>query len=690
MNRHQRRAAARRLGGKGGGVDHDGDRLLQAAVTLHGRGQLKEAEIGYRHVLDVEPEQPDALHFLGILMHQQGDVAKAVALLDRSLSARPNSSIFHNNFGKVLYEVANFERAADHYQRAIDLDNDHAEAYNNLGLLRARQGDPAGAETLLSRAVELSPDYAEAHNNLGLAHIQRGDFEAGLDACRRALALKPDLVDAHNNMGNGLRMLGRLSEAEECCRAALELQPGMATLASNLGSIQMSQGKLAEAIRHLRRALDLQPDFSDAHSNLLLAMNYAPDSRPEELSAEARCWEAVHAAPLTDLVLPHGNNPEPERRLRIGYVSPDFKSHSVASFFEPVAAAHDGEAVEVFCYADIDSGDDTTDRLEALADVWRPVFGSSDEALAGMIREDGIDVLVDLTGHTAGNRLRTFAMRPAPVQVTWLGYPGTTGLSAMDYRLTDTVADPDGASGSQHTEELIRLPRRFLCYAPAEKAPQSEQPPCAKSGHVTFGSFNVLAKMSAPVIEAWSAILDRVPDSRLLLKNRSLGDVAAQQRYRAMFADRGIDPNRIFLHGWMPERRAHFTAYGDIDVALDTFPYNGTTTTCEALYMGVPVVTLSGDRHAGRVGAALLTAVGMDSLVAETQEAYVEAAVRLAGDQGHLLALRGSLRDTLLLSPLCDADSFTRDLEDAYRAMWHRWCDSAQAADDGRAAGTGA
>ena len=346
----------------------------------------------------------------------------------------------------------------------------------------------------------------------------------------------------------------------------------------------------------------------------------------------------------------------------------------MSHFIGSLIAGHDRQAFEVFCYAEVARPDDWTARIREHADAWRSTVGMDDSAAAKQIREDGIDVLVDLAGHTGQNRLLVFAKRPAPVQVTWLGYPNTTGLTAIDYRLTDEIADPEGDADALYTETLVRLPGGFVCYGPASDTPEAAACPVHQCGSVTFGSFNVLSKVTPEVVAVWAEILDRVPKSRLLMKNRSLADEETRARYLQMFDAHGVAAERIELCAWINSSAGHLGAYARVDIGLDPFPYNGTTTTCEALWMGVPVVTLSGDRHSGRVGASILTRVGLADLVAEAEAAYVEKAVALAGDIDRLAALRLELRDRLGRSPLCDAPAFIRYVEAAYREMWRRAC----------------
>jgi predicted O-linked N-acetylglucosamine transferase (SPINDLY family) len=367
------------------------------------------------------------------------------------------------------------------------------------------------------------------------------------------------------------------------------------------------------------------------------------------------------------------NQPDPERRLKIGYVSPDFRTHSVAYFFEGLLRWHDNKVVETFCYALTPHKDETTERLQQQASVWRDVSTLDDAALVKQARADGIDILVDLAGHTARNRLTVFAARAAPVQMTYLGYPSTTGLSRMDYRLTDERADPPGEEAF-HSERLVRLPGCFLCYQPPLRSPSVAGAPMVHNGYITFGSFNNLAKINANVVALWSEILQAVPGSRLLIKNPSLTDGVTAERYRAMFDTHGISSDRTELLGLVPDPQAHLDTYRRIDIALDTFPYNGTTTTCEALYMGVPVITLAGQAHAGRVGLSILGNLGLDELIARSPDDYVSCAASLATNQERICDLRNTLRERLLTSAICDADSFARKVEQAFRQIWHDWC----------------
>jgi len=542
--------------------------------------------------------------------------------------------------GNTFRLLGQSTRALPCYRNTVSLKPDFAEAHNNLGAALQDLGKPVDALTAHKRATALKPDYAEAHSNCGMALLDLDRRTDALAAFDRAIALRADFAEAHNNRGLVLKAMGRL---EEACESH-------------------------------RRALDLKANYDQAHDNLLFTLNYLPNLSPELLFKAHGEWDRLHASALLPKPLNVGTQSDGQsRRLRIGYVSPDFRTHSVAWFFEPLLHAHHRDAVEVFCYSNVLLPDDCTARIRAKAEHWRSIAGLSDEAAAAQIKQDRIDILVDLAGHTANNRLLVFARKPAPIQVTWLGYPNTTGLQAMDYRLTDAEADPEGEADRLHSEKLIRLAQGFLCYSPPQPAPQVSETPAIKAGYITFGSFNNLAKINARVIQAWADILHTAAGSRLLLKDRALGDHLTREHYLKQFEAYGISNERIELQGKQARIEDHLAAYRRIDIGLDPFPYNGTTTTCEALWMGTPVVTLAGNRHAGRVGASILKYAGYPGWVASDPVSYRGIAARLASDITGLNTIRQALRTDLVNSSLCNSDVFAHTLEDAYRHMWNNY-----------------
>jgi predicted O-linked N-acetylglucosamine transferase (SPINDLY family) len=500
-----------------------------------------------------------------------------------------------------------------------------------------------------------------------------GQIDEAIAAYRQAIALKAEYPGAHYNLGVLLERKERFEEALAAYRQAIFYKPDLANAHYNMGNLLMELWRVEEALGAYRAALAVKPDFAAAHSNLVYDLHYVPDIKPEVIAEEHRRWNRQHAAPLAKFIRRHENERDPARRLRVGYVSPDFCEHAVAPMVLPLVASHDRSGFEIFCYGQVERPDAMTERFRQAADHWRDTTGWSDEQMAEEIRQDRIDILVDLAGHTGGNRLLVLARKPAPVQVARQGYPDTTGLATIDYRITDAYADPPGASERLHTEKLIRLAPTNWIYQPPEEAVALEVTPLAE-GPVTFGCFNNLAKVTEPMLRRWAQILAAVPGSRLLLKARALAAASVQARVRAILAAEGIAPERVELGGWRMTAREHLALYQRVAIALDPFPYQGTTTTCEALWMGVPVVSLAGRTHVARVGVSLLSNVGLPELIAQSEAEYVRIAVALAQDRRRLEELRAGLRQRMRASPLLDWPRFARQMEGAYREMWRTWC----------------
>lgn len=628
------------------------------------------------------PTEPEAQFRLALTLHASGRFAEAEACYRRVLRRSPRHAGAHTNLGTVLVTLGRAADAEASYRRALQLKPDLAEAHNNLAnLLRAR-GLLTEAEASYRRALQLRPEYAEAHNNLGNVLWQQGRLAEAEASCRRALQLKPDLVEIHKNLGNILRTQGRLAEAQTAYERALLNGPENVEVHNNLGNVLLARGRHAEAEGSYRRALHLKPGYSEAHSNLLLSLNYRADTRDADVLRAHKEFDTRFADQRTkpsDRKSRLIEGCDHDRRLKVGYVSPDFRRHSVACFIAPLLREHSRGTVEVFCYAEVPRPDAVTSALQRVADHWLNTVGVADASLAERIARDQIDILVDLAGHTAGNRLIVFARKPAPIQISWLGYPNTTGLSAMDYRLVDAVTDPSAEADRWASEELIRLENGFLCFEPPADAPLPCAPPCCASGTVTFGSFNNPAKLSPETLRVWAELLARVAGSRLLLKGAGFAEEASREEFLSRFAECGGDPQRVTLCGFLEGFVDHLGAYQCVDIALDPFPYNGTTTTCEALWMGVPTVTLLGSRHASRVGASLLTQIGLLQLIAPTVDAYVDTAAALAADPDRLAALRQTLRERMRTSSLCDARGFARKIEGTYRDLWRRYCLAADA-----------
>ena len=549
-----------------------------------------------------------------------------------------------------------------------------AADWKNLGNSLILQGRHQEAIAAWQQSLVLNPHDALVHANLGTALQELGWFDEAITEHQRALQLRPDLAAVYNNLGSVLHDLSRVDEAISSFHRSLSLQSNFAPAYSNLALALQDEMRLDEAIAAHEHSIQLDGDSPMAYSGLIHAIKYHQGSTPQSIFEQHLRFARRFAEPLRSKIRPHANPSDPDRPLRIGYVSPDFRRHSVAWFLEPILRHHDQVRYEVYCYATDPRRDDVTNRLQGCAREFRSVVHLDDEQAADLVRSDRIDILVDLAGHTGNKRLLVFAYKPAPVQITYLGHPCTSGLSTMDYRITDAFADPPGMTEAFHTEKLVRMPQTFLCYQPSPKAPPVASLPADSAGHITFGSFNTLAKLTPRCMAMWSRLLQSVAGSRLVLKALSLRSSEVVAIVTNAFAAQGIAPERLDLLAHKASHTDHMASYGQVDIGLDTFPYHGTTTTCEALYMGVPVVALAGDSHLSRVGVSLLNNVGLGELVAQTEERYIEIAAGLAGDMAKLRALRGGLRQRMAASPLLDAARFTSNLETAYRTMWRSWC----------------
>jgi len=619
-------------------------------TLLARQGQFPAAIVQYETALMLAPGSPEiaknlskAVEAMSLNAFREKRWLDAAAGYGRLCNLDPTCALFQTNAGRALYELRSLQDALPYFRRAAALAPADPAMLLNLGSL-LYELNQREAEPILRRALELEPDNVAALVNLGAVQNRLNQLEAAAATARRVLALSPEQPDAHGNLAAVLR----------------------------------EQGEIAAAIQHYRRALASRPDSPLIFSSYLLARQADPTARPAELLADHRLWEQRFAKPLDPG--PAGmfgaRDADPGRRLRVGYVSADLRSHSVASFIEPLIGAHDRAAVEVFCYSST-VHDAVTERIRARADAWRETRHLGDAALAALVVEDRIDVLVELSGHTADHRLLCFARRPAPVQVSYCGYPGTTGLSAIGWRLTDAIADAEGEADACHSERLWRLPNGFLTYQPEVAAlPPANPLPALARGAVTFGSFNNLSKLNDGVLDLWAAVLRAVPGARLLLKCRGLGDEGPRRRVAERLGAGGVPAERLVIVPYTRTRLEHLAYYSEVDIGLDAFPYNGTTTTCEAMWMGVPVVTLRGGAHPGRVGASLLTRMDLTDLIAETAGDYVAVCARLAADLPRLAALRAELRGRFAASPLGAPALLAHDIEAAYRGMWAAWCAS--------------
>lgn len=613
------------------------DQLLANALRHYRGGRLDAAAEICRELVSRQPENHLALTILGVAACRGGRPDEGAAWFRRAVEANPSSAQGFFNLANALRDQGKSDEAVVNYRQALALDPRHAASHNNLGNTLEHLGRIEEAIACYRQATA-APDQYQAHVNLGNLLRDRGESEAAAQHYWQALLIKPDFAPAYNDVASTLWAIGRAAEAAIFYRRGAELAPDA----------------------HRRHAF---------YSNMLLSLQYDPAMTPGALLLEHRAFAAM----LPEARPAYANQRDPDRPLHIGYVSPDLHQHPVGFLLTPILAAHDHANFAVHCYYERRSGDAITASLKKQADIWRVTREIDDASMAAMIRDDKVDILVDLAGHTANNRLPVFALRPAPVQVTWAGYEGTTGLDAIDYLLTDRWQSPPG-SDRYAVEKLVALPDGYLCWAVPAHAPEVGPLPARAPGAVTFGCFNNLAKINPPVIALWGRLMRELPQSRLVLKAAALRDGAARERIAALFTVEGIESARVVLEDASPHD-AYLRRHHDIDIALDPFPFCGGVTTVDALWMGVPVVTMPGERFASRHSLSHLSNAGLGELVADSPDAYIRTAKDLAFDLPRLAALRAGMRDRLRASPLLQATRFTRGLEAAFRAMWRAWCE---------------
>lgn len=632
--------------------------------------KLKHVDSAFQSLktaLSLNPNLAEAHQYLGLLLTESENTTDAVRELQQAIEL--NAGLHEARFalGRLLAGHGKADLAMQHFTAAVAARPDNPEYLNALATALKDRGRHAEAESHFRRATDLAPDNAKLLSNYGLTLIALGKLEEAVATLTRATALDPSLAEAHYNLGTALGNINRQTDAETAYRKATSLREAFPEAWMNLGTLQLLQGRIDEAIASFERAIALRPDYAEANSNLLMALNYTDAVTHEEIFRRHREWGRGLVAPTCGQATPTIRPNEPQRRLRIGFVSADFRTHSVAYFFESLIDPPRPD-VEILCYSNTTRIDDVTHRIRNRVALWRDITTLSDTQAAEAIRADAPDVLIDLAGHTSGNRLGIFALRPCPIQITYLGYPNTTGLPTVDYRITDAVADPEN-NGAFHTETLLRLEDCFLCYTPPSPSPDPIVADVDEPGSIVFGSFNNLAKITPELIAAWAQILRRTPGSRLLIKNRPLADTQIANRLAEAFQAHGIDRDRLQLVGWSPNTEHHLEIYNQIDIALDTYPYNGTTTTCESLWMGRPVVTWRGSRHASRVGASLLNTLGITDLVASSLEDYIDIATGLANDPQKLARTSANLRRRMLGSILCDREAFQARFFDALHGI---------------------
>ncbi len=652
-------------------VPMDVSASMSAAIALHRQGNLDEAEKRYASILEQDPSSADALHLLGIVKRQRGKAAEAAALLEKACLLQPENRQFLVDCADCLRENKTFEQALDYYRRALACAPGDIAVHLKMAGLHHAAGDLQAAKKSLLQVLSTRPDHVETLLDFAELSRREGDLRAATASYRQALLVKPDSFEAHYNLGNCLRDADALDEALLCFQTAIRLRPASIPARSDYGEALQTAGRITEAEPHFKKAVELsEGTCARAFSNLLLCMNYNPDYSPRHLYERhlefGRSFNNSRGVLETD-----GKKPEVFKKLRIGYVSADFRNHPVSRFIEPVLVNHDAGSFEIYCYADVAKPDTVTGRLKNAIRCWRDIHGWDDRNVENAIREDRIDILVDCAGHTGGNRLPVFVKKPAAIQVSYLGYPMTTGLAAMDYYATDPIADPV-EDGSLFTEKLMRIGPCFCCYLPDVNIPGVSPLPAARNGFITFGSLHPLARLNDRVVDLWAQVLKAVPASRLRIARTTLLG-AARIKLEKRFARNAVDPLRIEYVHQIPAS-GHLGLYNDIDISLDTFPWSGHTTACESLWMGVPVVTVSGNRHAGRMVTSILRNAGLEDWVAGSPEDYRAIAMKKAASINELIPLRTHLREMMASSEVCNARKFTRNLEAAYKKIWMDFC----------------
>jgi protein O-GlcNAc transferase len=637
--------------------------------ALKDLGHLDEAIASYRRALQLKPDFPHAHHNLGNALRDRGRLDEAIASFHSALEVKPDLPEAHANLGNALSDLGRLDEADASYRRALQFRPDYSEVHTNLGNVLRNRGKVEEAITSYRRALQLKPDSPEAHNNLGNALRDRGQIDEAMISYRRAIELKPDYPEAHNNLGLALGDIGRLDEALASCQSALQLKPHYPEANNNLANVLKDSGRLDEAIESYRHAVQLKPGDARFHSNLVYTLGFHPGYGRVEIAEERRRWNRQFSDPLKRFILPHTNDRSPNRRLRVGYVSPDLRDHVTGRYLIPLFERHDRERFEILCYSGVLRPDKLTEEFRQHTHQWRSTVGVSDEALVEMIREDGVDILVDLSQHLAGNRLPAFARKPAPVQVSFAGYPDSAGLEAIGYRISDRYLEAGSAGEESERRERVCLIDSFWCYDPCGVEVKINDLPARGDGRVTFGCLNNFCKVNERVLRLWARVLGKVRESRLVVASYA---GSHRERTLEVLGSEGVERRRVEFVEYRP-RREYLELHHGLDIVLDTFPYNGHTTSLDALWMGVPVVSLAGETAVSRAGLSQLTNLGLPELVAHSEAEYVSIARNLARDLARLAGLRATLRARMEDSPLMDAPRFARNVEAAYRSMWERW-----------------
>ncbi len=644
------------------------DPQLKTALQHHKNGDLTTAELLYQTILTTDPQNSTALHFLGVIAHQRGEYSQAIQLIQQAIHYSPNEANFHNSLGNTFQQHSQTEAAIASYQQALKLAPRFPEPYYNLGNLFKAQKNTTAALRCYQQAVAFNPQFSEAYNNLGQLLFDLNQTTAALACLQKSLAINPQQINLLQLISEIYTKNQQFTQAAHTLEQALTLDPQHAHTHNNLAiNLLYLQGNLEQALAHFKQAILLQPSYQAAHSNWLFALQYSTHWSREAIFLEHRQFQTHHPQPL--LTLPPLDT-DPQRPLKIGYISPDFHQHSVAYFLSPILTHHNHQHFIIHAYSLGMYNDEVTQHLQKQVDVWRDCKEYTHLDLSTQIIEDRIDILIDLTGHTANNKILTFAQKPAPLQISYLGYPDTTGLSTIDCRLVDHYTDPVGSAETFSSETLLRMPHSYFCYDPIKETPPISPLPALTNGYLTFGSFNNFPKLNDNLLKVWAQLLSTLPTAQLFLKTKPLADPQIKQTLENKFKLLGIDPQRLRLEGIQTSSQAHLQLYQHLDIALDTHPYNGATTTCEALWMGIPVITWVGERSVSRMGLSILSTLGLEHLINYTPKDYIQCAQTLAQNWDQLSELRATLRSKMQHSPIMQGAQFTQQLETLYRQQW--------------------
>ncbi len=612
---------------------------LDKAQNYLSEGSPDDAEKIFKQILELIPDQPDALYNLGLIMQNRGDLENSINLFKKVTEQNP------------------------------DFFNGHFNLANNLiALGRGEEAIPS-----LKKVLLLNPDITQFHYNLGIFSLEKWDLEEAEKSFRKAIALKPDWAEAYNNLGNVLKAAGKLPEAKECYFMALKYKPDWSVVYNNIGILLMNRGDLEGGLEYLQKACNLNPENYSERYIIPFSMQFKSNLSQETWKKELDTLSDFFSK--FPRIKNYNVQFSPKKKLKIGYVSPDFYKHSCSWVILPLLIAHNRNKVEVTCFSLTKNEDNVTQKIKKHSDKWFEIYNLTDQEAADLVVNNRIDILIDLAGLTANNGLTIFAHKPAPIQVTWLGFPGSTGLDTIDYRLSDHFLTPENTS-EYFTEKIWNLGRLSHIYKPPDDVPDVGPLPFLKNGYITFGSFNGLLKISQEILELWAESMKKLPDSRIKLKIKFGNDQELKDRLLNAFSKNGIEKERIEIIAFQPTTRGHLEYYNQVDIALDSFPYNGAITTLEALWMGVPVVSLAGKRTASRYGFSFLSSLNLTELTASNKEDYIQAVSKLANNIDYLADLRATLRQRMAKSQLFDWKGFAREIEAAYREMWNQWYNS--------------